>query len=226
MLVGDSQTRLEVISCSCCLSKRNYSLSVGRHSTGRRKMMSVSSESEEQLFSHKGPWQKGLIPEGFLLPCLWASHGLTAEFLSPMTLFMCLIMGCFQVSRSIFLLLLGEIFLLGQASDCSPALLTLIFQEREKNHAYREGYNTLLNSGLTRNQNPGDTVAFPTEEDLVQVPRDKSIQITEKEIFDEFIHHRCQQNCFLNLLKVDWPEPLMSMHLQGSSRELRLEVEV
>lgn len=77
-------------------------------------MVSVSSESEEQWFSHKVPWQKGIIPEGFLLPCLRASHGVAAEFLSPMTLLMCLIMGCFQVSRPIFVLLLGDIFLLGQ----------------------------------------------------------------------------------------------------------------
>lgn len=39
---------------------------------------------------------------------------------------------------------------------------------------------TLLSksSGLLSNQNPGDTVAFPTEEDSMQVSRDKSIQVS------------------------------------------------
>lgn len=128
----------------------------------------------------QGPVQKGLIPEGFLLPCLWASCEVTAGFLNLMTLFMCLIMGCFQVPRSIFVLPLGDIFLLGRPRcDCPSALLTLIFQ-REKTRGYREGSNMVLSksSGLLSNQNHGDTVAFPTEEDLMQVPRDKSMQIT------------------------------------------------
>lgn len=187
MLVGDSQARLEVISCSCCLSKRSYTLPMGRHSTARRKMVSVSSESEEQWLSNKVPWQKGLIPEGFLLPCLGPSHGVTAEFLNPMTLFMCLTMGCFWVSRSIPT---GWHLPTRPRSDCPPALLTLVFQI-EKTHGYREGSNLLLSksSGLLSNQNHGDSVAFPTDSDLMQVPRDKSMQITQMEIFEEFINH-------------------------------------
>lgn len=175
MLVRDSQTRLEVISCNCCLSKRSYTLPVGRHSTARRKMVSVSSESEEQWFSHKVLWQKGLIPEGFLLPCLWASHGVTVEFLNPMTLFICLIMGCLQVSRSIFVLPLGDISILGQDLTAHQPSLPSFF--RQKSRGYREGSNMLLSkpSGLLSNQNHGDTVAFPTEEDLMQMPRDKSM---------------------------------------------------
>lgn len=88
-------------------------------------------------------------------------------------------MGCFQVSRFIFVLPLGDIFLLGQDLTAHQPLLHSGFQT-EKTHGYREGSNMLLSksSGLLSNQNPGDTVAFPTEEDLMQVPRNKSMQIT------------------------------------------------
>lgn len=67
---GFSNQHLETISSSCYLSKRGWTLPVGRHSTARSRLVlrwSVSSDSKEQWFSHKVLWEKGLSPHTWRL---------------------------------------------------------------------------------------------------------------------------------------------------------------
>lgn len=179
MLAGDSQTRLEVISCSCCLSKRRYTLPVGRHSTAKEQDCVIVFQDWGTTVLSQGPTATGTNP-WMLLAALpvsiswgnsWVTHPhdiiyvLDHEMLSGFQVYICAPTGWHLPTRPRF--------------DCSPALLHSGFQT-EKTHGYREGSNMLLSksSGLLSNQNPGDTVAFPTEEDLMQVPRNKSMQIT------------------------------------------------
>lgn len=112
-------------------------------------------------------------------------HGLTAVSLTSVTLFICLILGCFQVPRSTFVLPLCDIFIVDQIWMLTSPPCTA----HQKPSGYRQDSDTLLSKspGWLSNQNPRGIADFPSEEDLMQMPRGKSIQITWKEMFKECI---------------------------------------